>query len=231
MGGVSAIVVAAGRGRRMGAKIGKQFLPLMGKPVLCYCLEVFEACSDVDDIVLVVDAKDLDYTRELLQPYGYRKLHRIVAGGVERQQSVYKGLLEVKADTDIVLIHDGVRPFVSLPILEESIRVARESGCSVVGVPAKDTIKIVDDQGYAVATPDRRTLWLIQTPQTFRYEILLQAHEKVQEENFLGTDDAVLVERLGIPVRMIMGSYENIKITTPEDMALGEIILAKQRRI
>ncbi len=231
MGGVSAIIVAAGRGRRMGANIGKQFLPLMGKPVLAYCLQVFEECSYVDDIVLVVDAKDLDYTRELLQAYGYRKLQRIVAGGAERQQSVYKGLLGIKPDTDIVMIHDGVRPFVSPSILEESIRVARENGCSVVGVPAKDTIKIVDDQGYTVATPDRRSLWLIQTPQTFRYEILLQAHEKAQEENFEGTDDAVLVERLGIPVRMIMGSYENIKITTPEDMALGEIILAKRGRM
>ncbi|MGI6706047.1 MAG: 2-C-methyl-D-erythritol 4-phosphate cytidylyltransferase [Clostridia bacterium] len=231
MGEVSAIIVAAGRGRRMGTDIGKQFLPLMGKPVLNYCLEVFEACSGVDDIVLVVDAKDLDYTRELLRPYGYRKLQRIVVGGAERQHSVYKGLLELKPDTDIVLVHDGVRPFVSPSILEESIRVARESGCSVAGVPAKDTIKIVDDQGYAVATPDRRSLWLIQTPQTFRYEILLQAHEKAREENFLGTDDAMLVERLGIPVKMIMGSYENIKITTSEDMALGEIILAKRGKI
>ena len=161
----------------------------------------------------------------MVQEYNWKKVVSVVAGGKERQDSVWNGLQAVPADTEIVLIHDGVRPFVTEEILNDSIETAMEMGGCVAGVPAKDTIKVCNEENIAVATPDRNTLWQIQTPQTFRKELILQAYVQAKEEGFAGTDDASLAEHSGYPVKVIMGSYRNIKITTKEDLLVGEAFL------
>ena len=224
----TAVIVAAGKGRRMGTEISKQFLPLCGKEILAHTVEKFEKAACIRDIILVTGGDPLQDVRQMVQEYGWKKIISVTEGGKERQDSVFLGLQQVPQDTEIVLIHDGVRPFVTEEILERSIAAAKETGGCVAGVPAKDTIKVCDAEGFAIATPDRSTLRQIQTPQTFRRKEILAAYEKAKADGFLGTDDASVAEHSGFPVRVIMGSYSNIKITTKEDLLIGAAFLKEE---
>ncbi|MBR3993259.1 MAG: 2-C-methyl-D-erythritol 4-phosphate cytidylyltransferase [Anaerotignum sp.] len=221
----TAVIVAAGKGKRMGTDISKQFLPLCGKEILTRTVEVFEKADRIRDIVLVTGTDSLQDVQDMVREYGWQKVISVVAGGKERQDSVWNGLQAVSEDTEIVLIHDGVRPFVTEEILDLSIETAVEMGGCVAGVPAKDTIKVCNSENIAIDTPDRSTLWQIQTPQTFRKELIVKAYEQAKAEGFVGTDDASLAENSGYSVKVIMGSYRNIKITTTEDLLIGEAFL------
>ena len=225
----TAVIVAAGKGKRMGTEISKQFLPLGGKEILAQTVQKFEKAKNIRDIILVTGADSLQDVQEMAQEYGWEKIVSIVAGGKERQDSVWNGLQQVAADTEIILIHDGVRPFVTEDILNISIETALEMGGCVAGVPAKDTIKVCDGENIAIATPDRNALWQIQTPQTFRKERIVKAYEQAKEDGFVGTDDASFAEHCGYPVKVIMGSYRNIKITTKEDLIIGEAFLKEEQ--
>jgi len=227
---VSAIIAAAGQGKRMNLPINKQYLLLGGKPVLAHTLETFQRCLFIDEMIVVVQAEERSYCMEnIVQHYGFDKVAAVIPGGAERQESVYKGLKAVDERCDIIIVHDGARPFVKIQDIESSIRQAIAHGAVGIGVPVKDTIKIVDEQKIIIDTPQRSKLWAIQTPQTFSYSLLLEAHEKAREEGFTGTDDTVLVERIGHPVRICMGSDENIKITTPADVHIAESIMKKRK--
>lgn len=217
---VGAVIVAAGRGTRMGTAESKQYLLLRGKPVIVHTLEVFQRHELISEIVLVTGEADIDRCREWVQAYKLDKVKAVVPGGAERQHSVYKGLKAL--ETGWVMVHDGVRPFVQDAEINACYEKAREIGASVLAVPVKDTIKQVDGAGKVLSTPDRRSLWAIQTPQTFRLSELLTAYEAAERDGFLGTDDSSLAERSGIPVAVVEGSYSNIKLTTPEDLAFAE---------
>jgi len=188
-------------------------------------VEKFEKTENIRDIVLVTGEDSLQDVRDMAQEYSWKKIVSVVAGGKERQDSVWNGLQAVSGDTELVLIHDGVRPFVTEEILNLSIDTAVEMGGCVAGVPAKDTIKVCNSENIAVDTPDRSTLWQIQTPQTFRKDLIVKAYAQAKAEGFIGTDDASLAEYSGYPVKVIMGSYRNIKITTREDLIIGEAFL------
>lgn len=217
---VGAVIVAAGRGTRMGTAESKQYLLLQGKPVIVHTLEVFQRHELISEIVLVTGEADIDRCREWVQAYKLDKVKAVVPGGAERQHSVYKGLKAL--ETGWVMVHDGVRPFVHGAEINACYEKAREIGASVLAVPVKDTIKQVDGAGKVLSTPDRRSLWAIQTPQTFRLSELLTAYEAAERDGFLGTDDSSLAERSGIPVAVVEGSYSNIKLTTPEDLEFAE---------
>ena len=224
---VIALVPAAGMGRRMGAEINKQYLLLAGKPILAHTLQVFQDTPFIDDIYVVIPAAEIPYCQEhVVERHGLTKVRQIVPGGAERQHSVMNGLqaLVGAGDDDVVLIHDGVRPFVPPRVLERAVEMARCHDGALVAVPVKDTVKVVVD-GIVRATPPREDLWLAQTPQAFRYPVIRAAHEIAAAERFLGTDDASLVERLGKDIHIVMGDYRNIKITTPEDLILAEAFL------
>lgn len=222
----TAIVLAAGAGKRMQSAVRKQYLMIEGKPVLYYALNAFEQ-SKISDIILVVGAGEIEYCRkEILEKYGIQKVKAIVEGGRERYHSVYEGL-KAASGTDYVLIHDGARPFVTQEIIQRSMEAATQYGACVVGMPVKDTIKIIGEDGFAETTPERSRLWQIQTPQTFSYPLILDAYEKVlMQDDTSITDDAMVLERAsGQRVKVIEGSYQNIKITTPEDIFLAEAYL------
>lgn len=220
------IIVAAGSGKRMRSAIAKQYIELKGRTILSYTIETFNNSENINDIVLVTSSDAVDYVRrEIIEKYGFDKVRTIVEGGAERQDSVYKGLKAVDSDTDVVLIHDGVRPFVADKYIAELESIAMEFGGCVLGAPVKDTIKVCDSEGYITDTPKRETLWLAQTPQCFKYDIIMKAYEKAEKEGYRGTDDSMLAERLGIRIKMVKGDYDNIKITTPEDLYMGEVIL------
>ena len=224
---VIALVPAAGMGKRMGAEINKQYLLLAGKPILAHTLQIFEDAPFVDDILVIVPEAEIPYCREhVVEHCGLAKVSGIVPGGAERQYSVMNGLkaLTRVGDDDVVLIHDGVRPFVSVRVLERAVEVAQTHDGALVAVPVKDTIKVVMD-GIVRATPAREELWQAQTPQAFRYSVIMAAHEIAAAERYLGTDDAALVEWMGKEVHIVMGDYRNIKITTPEDLVLAEALL------
>lgn len=226
-----ALIPAAGMGKRMGADINKQYLLLDGKPILAHTLAVFEQAEFIDGIYVVIPEAEIAYCREhVVEQYGFGKVRSIVAGGKERQHSVLNGLRAMKdaGDDDVVVIHDGVRPFIPTKVLQQSVRVATDADGALVAVPAKDTIKSVE-AGIVTGTPPRETIWLAQTPQTFRYGVIAAAHEIAEAEGFLGTDDASLVERMGQQVHIVLGDYRNIKITTPEDMLLAETFLKEMR--
>jgi len=223
-----AVVPAAGMGKRMGASINKQYLRLGGKPIVARTLQVLQDSPLISGIMLVIPADEIPYCRsEVVEQYQLSKVLAIVPGGVERQHSVLNGLTALRdhaADTDIILIHDGVRPFIDETILQQSIDLASCGVGALVAVQTKDTIKVVQD-GTVTSTPNRATLWQAQTPQSFRFGQILQAHTRAAQEMFLGTDDCSLLERCGEPVKVIVGSYRNIKITTPEDLLLAEAFL------
>jgi 2-C-methyl-D-erythritol 4-phosphate cytidylyltransferase len=219
------IIVAAGKGKRMGSTINKQYLNIKGKPLLFYTLMAFSKCNLIDDIVLVTGENEVDYCKtEIIQKYGISKVSQIVKGGMERQHSVLNGLLAAKG-SDIVLIHDGARPFVDHGIIEEGIKFARLYGACTCGVTPKDTIKIKDHDGFILDTLDRNILVNVQTPQCFKYDLILDCHKRLLEEGECVTDDTMVVERYGNKVFLYEGSYNNIKITTPEDLIIGEKII------
>lgn len=227
---VSVIIPAAGQGRRMG-NIKKPYLKLMGRPILAHTLMVFQNCSLVDEIVLVTAAEDeQDCVRDITTPYGLDKVQQIVAGGKTRQESVLKGLQKVTSDTDMVIVHDCVRPFVTERMIQDTLTAANEWGASTVAVPVKDTIKEADDDSFVANTLDRQRLWSIQTPQAFRYGLLLQAHLYAVENNIYVTDDTSLIEEFGgYRVKLVMGASENMKITTPGDLAIAKAILKSKQ--
>ena len=224
---VIALIPAAGMGKRMGAGINKQYLLVAGTPIVAHTIAVFDSSPLVDEIYVISPLDEIPYCRsEVVGAHGFAKVRAIVPGGAERQHSVLNGLRAVvsPADDDVVLIHDGVRPFVTQEIIERAIEAALTADGALVAVPVKDTIKVVVD-GTIRETPPRANLWQAQTPQAFRYGIIRDAHERAATEEVLGTDDTSLVERLGKEVRVVMGDYRNIKITTPEDMILAEAFL------
>lgn len=228
MGKVTAIILAAGKGNRMHSEVPKQFLEIDGKPVLYYSLKVFEE-SSVDDIVLVTSKDDITYCKEqIIGKYHFNKVRTIVKGGTERYWSVKNGLIAAK-DSEYVLIHDAARPCIGKDIIECSIIEVMQNGSCTVGMPVKDTIKVVDSNNYGIDTPSRDTLWQIQTPQCFRYEEIIEAYEKMERAKDTDiTDDTMIMERyLGIKTKVILGDYRNIKITTPEDLNIAEIFLRK----
>jgi len=222
-----AIIVAAGKGKRMGADINKVYLPLGGKPVIVHTLEAFCHIRQIDEIVVVLSAEDMDYfKKEIANRYNFSKPIFTVEGGMERQISVYNGLMALPDDVDIVVIHDGARPFITPDLIGQTIEEAREYGAALVAVPVKDTIKEVKSDLRVSSTLNREILWLAQTPQAFCHSLIVKAHKKAVEQGFTATDDSALVERLGKSVRIVPGSYENIKITTKEDMLFAEYILS-----
>ena len=226
-----AIILAAGKGTRMNQEINKMYLPLKGKPIIAHTLEAFYSSALIRGIVLVVSPGEEDIIKDqVLNIYPPRKAVKIVEGGAERQHSVYNGLKSLPEDTEIVAIHDGARPLITTEVIQRSFEVARQWGGAVAGMPVKDTIKKVDSHGKVKETPDRSSLWLVQTPQTFRYPLIMEAHNKAKEDNFLATDDSTLVERLDKDVYMIEGGYDNLKVTTPEDIAIAEEILTTRER-
>jgi 2-C-methyl-D-erythritol 4-phosphate cytidylyltransferase len=223
MGKLGAVIVAAGRGTRMGTKESKQYLPINGKPILVYTLEAFEKAAEVSTVVLVVSKEDIVHCQSYIEKYGLTKISAIVAGGTSRQDSVYEGLQQL--DTEWVIVHDGVRPFVTTKSISHCWRAAEQYGAAVIAVPVKDTIKVADDAGMVLTTPDRSSLWAIQTPQAFRRSELVIAYEKAAADQYEGTDDASLMERSGRPVRIVEGDYGNIKITTPDDLQWAQFRL------
>lgn len=229
-----ALIPAAGMGKRMGATINKQYLQLGGLPILAHTLAVFQHSPLINGICLVTPADEIAFCRDqVVAAHGFTKVIDIVPGGRERQNSVMNGLKALKrhaAGDDVVLIHDGVRPFITPLLLQESIAVAGSCDGALVAVPAKDTIKTVRD-GIVLDTPDRSCLWQAQTPQAFRFGVILDAHQSAEEACFSGTDDSSLVERRGGTVRVVPGDYRNIKITTPEDLVLAEAFLAASQQV
>ena len=221
------IVLAAGSGRRMNSKVKKQFLEIGDKPILVHTLEKFNNCKMIDEIILVTGKDEIEFCRkEIIKKYGIVKVKKVISGGDQRQDSVFNGLKEIENDEDIVLVHDGARPFIADEEIERCILVAKQYKACVLAVRVKDTIKKVDEDGNIIKTLDRDFLWSIQTPQVFKTEILRQAHMSAIGQGFIGTDDASLVEKFtNIPIKVVEGKYTNIKITTPEDISFGEVIL------
>jgi 2-C-methyl-D-erythritol 4-phosphate cytidylyltransferase len=222
-----ALIAAAGKGTRMEREGGKQFLPLAGKPVLAHALIAFQQASSIDAIVVVVGDENFDACLTVVDKYNVVKVDRVVIGGKERQDSVYSGLLAAAefAKVDIVAVHDGARPLIEPGLIDRVISSVDED-CDgvVVGIPAKDTIKLVRES-CVIDTLDRTATWQIQTPQAFHFEGLLRAHERARGEGYYGTDDSVLIERIGGEIKVIQGSDENIKITTATDLVIAEAIL------
>jgi 2-C-methyl-D-erythritol 4-phosphate cytidylyltransferase len=226
-----AIVLAAGQGKRMNSAISKQYMLLGNNPVLYYSLDAFQK-SIIDEIVLVVGEGETTYCQEdIVERYHFSKVKKIVVGGKERYHSVYRALNEIDSKMlekeCYVLIHDAARPFLTQKIIEDTIEVVKKSNAVVVGMPVKDTIKIADTSNYIVETPKRELVWTIQTPQAFKYSLIKYCYDQIMlEKNITVTDDAMVVEHIKkIPVKLIEGSYRNIKITSPEDILVGEAFL------
>ena len=221
----SVVIVSAGKGSRMKANINKQFLKIRDKEVIAHTIDKFYNNKNIKEIIIVIREDEKEFFDEnIIKKYRYKNI-KIAFGGKERQDSVYNGLKEVDENCEIVLIHDGARPFVSNEIIEKSIENAKKYNSAIVGVPVKDTIKIVNEDNDVVNTPNRSRLWSIQTPQVFDYSLIMKAHEKAKNDKYYGTDDSMLMEYLGYNVRVVEGSYNNIKITTPEDLKIAEEIL------
>lgn len=236
----TAIVLAAGQGSRMGTKIQKQYLEIDGKPVLYYSLAAFQQSDIIDDIILVVGAGQVDYCRkEIVERFGFSKVDTITVGGSERYESVYRALCVIE-DNDMkipnrdgyVFIHDGARPFVEEQILSRAYEAVEKYNACVVGMPSKDTVKVADEEAFAKDTPDRNYLWMIQTPQVFEVSLIKEAYFRLMRESYIQvTDDAMVVEQmLHRPIKLVKGSYENIKITTPEDLPVAELFVKLRKR-
>lgn len=210
----------------MGGQVPKQYLSLGGLPLLVYSLQVFQKISSIREIILSVPENSREFCRrEIVNPFGFEKVVQVVAGGPRRQDSVRNGLLAVTGQPDGVLIHDGVRPFITQLIVQNVIQCAGHTGAAVVAMPIHDTVKRVDPGGIIQETLKREELWQIQTPQVFRYDWLVEAHHQAQQQHWDVTDDAALIERMGYPVSVVEGSCFNIKVTSPDDLAFGEAIL------
>ena len=228
---VTAVVVAAGEGLRIGGNIPKPYLPLVGRAMLLRTLDRVFGARNIEKVVLVIAASELSRCEGMLQgdsALGQRPWV-LQNGGATRQQSVKTGLEKIDGDTDIVVIHDAARPFVSPALIERCIESADRNGAVVAGLPARDTIKIVSNDHRVLSTPDRKALWKIQTPQAFRRKLIVEAHDKAVREGFTATDDAMLVERMGMPVWVIDGEKTNLKITMPEDLWLAEAMIREGR--
>lgn len=229
----AAIVLAAGKGTRMGSDVAKQYLPLGDQPVLCYSLRAFED-SFIDEIVIVAAKDEISYCKqEIVERFGFKKVSAVTEGGAERYHSVAYGLRAIR-DCDVVFIHDGARPFIDEAMLTRLFDAVSTYGTAIAGMPVKDTVKIADADGFAASTPDRNLVWQMQTPQTFAYRPILEAYEKLLAEESDGqgsaslhiTDDAMVMETFGsLKVKLVEGSYRNIKITTPEDMKIAQALL------
>ena len=221
---VSAIILAGGKGKRMGKDISKQFILVKDKPIIYYTIKKFSDCKLIDEIILVLPKDEIEYCKkEVLEKYSL-KVDKIIAGGKERQDSVYNGLKALK-NSDIVLIHDGARPFVSEKIILDGIENAKKYGAAAPGVMPKDTIKVKDDFSFSKETIKRESLIAIQTPQVFKKDIIVKCHERVRENNVSVTDDTMVVEKYGYKVYLYDGDYINIKVTTPEDLILCEYLV------
>lgn len=222
------IIVAGGQGKRMGTAVAKQYIELRGRTILSYTIEAFEMSKYIDNIIVVTRASDIAYINEdIIKKHGFTKVSKVIAGGSQRQDSVYNGLKEVPEDTEVVFIHDGVRPFIKESFIKELSVATIKYKAALLAVAVKDTIKVCNNDGFIVDTPDRDTLYSAQTPQCFRYDIIMDAYKRASIEGYYGTDDATLVARYGTDVKVIIGDYDNIKITTPEDLHFGEMILQK----
>ena len=229
----TAIVLAAGQGKRMHSKVQKQFLEIQGYPVLYYSLRCFQESPLIQDIILVTGEESISYCKEeIVQKYGFTKVSAVIPGGKERYDSVYAGLCECK-DCEYVLIHDGARPFVTEEILKRGLQKVKETGACVIGMPSKDTVKLSDEEGYVKETPNRKCVWTIQTPQIFLYSLIREAHDSIRQKDMSKiTDDAMVVEQeKGTKIRLVEGSYQNIKITTPEDLDVAETFLKKYKKM
>lgn len=234
----TAIVVAAGQGKRMGGNVQKQYLELMGKPIICHTLEAFQNSSLIDSIILVTGSEQMTWCRdELVHKYNLSKVDTITTGGSERYTSVWNGLQVIeedmtKADREgIVFIHDGVRPFVDDEIIARTLEAAKTYGACVAAMPVKETIKLADENDFVNSTPPRNRVWGIQTPQVFDFQLLYRAYRRAMESGRTDmTDDAMIVESFtDVKVKLVEGSYENIKITTPEDLEIAEAFLKRKK--
>lgn len=224
------VIVAAGSGSRMKMGINKQFIKLNDKEIIAYTIDKFYNHDEINDIVIVIKKEEIEFfTTEIINKYNYKNI-KIAYGGLQRQDSVYNGIKLLNEDCDLILVHDGARPFITNDIISNSIEEAKKNSAVVVGVPVKDTIKIINENNEIIDTPNRSQLWAVQTPQTFKYDVLKKAYEDAFECDFYGTDDAMLVERIGYKVKMIEGSYNNIKITTQEDLSVGSQILKEENQ-
>ena len=227
---VIAIIPAAGSGTRMGLTKAKQFMDLCGKPILAVTLSHFQECSLVDRIVVAVSRGDIDYCRrEIVDRYELSKVYKVIAGGKRRQDSVRKGIEAIDNSCRWVLIHDGARPLVTNGLIEKVIKAAKGFRAVISGLPVKETVKEIDSKGRVLRSIDRRDLWLIQTPQVFRWEDIHLAHQKAMKHGWEeATDDAFLIEKMGIPAKIIRGEDDNIKITTPQDLDIARFLMSKR---
>lgn len=221
----AAIITAGGIGKRMGAGLPKQYLEVAGKPIIVHAIERFVGFEGIRQVIVTVPPGDeTSFATDILAPFALNEMVTVVAGGPQRQDSVANGLNAVADDVEIVLIHDGVRPFIKRDVIQRSIECARDKGACVVAMPLKETVKRVDEAGCVEETVDRNMLWGAQTPQVFRFDVIREAFDKAVREGFYGTDDAMLVERMGMTVNVVEGDYHNIKITTTEDLVIAEAI-------
>ena len=224
---VCTLIPAAGKGSRMAHSVKKPYLKLAEQPILAHTIQRFEQNTAVDAIFIIVDEADFNECRKtVLEPYSFTKVQELVAGGETRQMSVYNGIRALSTDVDFVIVHDGVRPFVTDETIFACLTAADACGAAAAAMPVKDTIKVADANGFIVETPAREQLWAVQTPQVFRKSLLEEAHRTAQKRQLAGTDDAALVEQLGFPVKLVKGSYANLKITTPVDLQVAETLLS-----
>jgi 2-C-methyl-D-erythritol 4-phosphate cytidylyltransferase len=229
---VAALIVAAGKGRRMGSPRAKAFLTLNGIPILVHAIRPFEASNRIQSLYVVLQREDIQlWQNEILSKFPLKKTKPPVAGGSRRQDSVRSGLEAISEDIDTILIHDGVRPFVDETVLDQLLDTMEEALAAVVAVPAKETLKIVSSTGQVRETLARERIWTTQTPQAFDFHTLIQAHHKALQDDVQATDDSTLVERMGIPVIVVRGSYTNIKVTTPEDLIVARALLETRGQI
>ncbi len=225
---ILAIVLAGGAGKRMGAPTNKQFLLLDNKPIIVHTLQVFEECKPVDGVYLVVNQKDLPLIQEeILEQYRFNKIVKLVIGGRLRQDSVKNGLDAIENPCDIIIIHDGARPFISPSFIEKSIYLMEMFDAIIPALPVKDTIKVISKEGFVVKTLERDSLWQVQTPQTFKYDLITKAYREGMAKKLYGYDDATFLESIGKKVKVIEGSPYNIKITTPEDLIMARGIFSE----
>ncbi|MDP2911287.1 MAG: 2-C-methyl-D-erythritol 4-phosphate cytidylyltransferase [Candidatus Omnitrophota bacterium] len=226
---VAAIVPSAGRGTRLKTRMGKPYIKLGSKPVLAHTLIALERNKKIKEIFVAIEKDKIGKaSREIIRKYGIKKA-RLLAGGRERMDSVYNALRLVSGDIDYVLIHDGVRPFVTDQLIEDLLKAAAKFNASVAGVPVKPTLKFASEDRFIKYTPPRQYFWEAQTPQVFKKDLIMKAYEFARKKNIRATDDAMLVEKIGVRPKIVMGSYSNIKITTREDLELARIILKRHK--
>ncbi|MBC8015162.1 MAG: 2-C-methyl-D-erythritol 4-phosphate cytidylyltransferase [Sporomusaceae bacterium] len=226
---VTAIILAAGRGKRMDSSINKVFMLLVNQPILLHSVAAFSGCSYVDSLVVVAAPGEVLQVQEMLNNMAGIKPWQVIAGGSERQYSIANALKVIPQTADIVLVHDGARPLVTEECISRVVQASIQYKAAIAAVAVKDTIKSVNDSAVVTGTPDRRTLWSVQTPQGFNAQILHQAYNQAAQDGYLGTDDASLVERLGIDVKIVVGDYENIKVTTPEDLMIAQTLMKNRK--